>query len=281
MSNSISRLIQIAKQNAMESNPQKGIYQFCYFLYEHLCLEDLVVFLPSEEGNIQQRIAFGKKGNSNATLVKNPIQLSLGEGIVGCAAAEKKERYEKDVRKCADYVSDITNCTSELAMPLIHRGKLLGVIDSEHPEYDFFSHKHVELFQLSSHLLSPLLYESTQKKNLSPRERFDELKALLVEKELFLQNDLSKKMVSDLLGLSSQYIASIISKFSKQSFPEMVNELRVNKAKSMLRDCTYANASISEIYYEVGFSSKSTFNRAFKKYTQLTPKAYKNSCLTF
>lgn len=275
MNSSISSFIQIAKANSLEIVHQKAIDNICKFLFFHLKLQDLIVFLKTNDGGIIQNTAYGKKGNSQSTLVKNPISLELGQGITGTVAESKKELCIKDVTKCKEYVSDIISCVSELATPIIYKGKVVGVLDSEHSDYNFFNQTHIDYFQLASCMLSPIINDSSQKKNLTPFQRFEEFKSILIEKELFLQNNLNKKMVSNLLGLSSQYLAKIISQFSNKSFPEMVNELRVLKAKELLIDDSYSSCSLNELYYEVGFSSKSSFNRAFKKYTHLTPSEFR------
>ncbi|MBL4709633.1 MAG: hypothetical protein JKY48_14465, partial [Flavobacteriales bacterium] len=113
MISSISGFVQIAKDNSLEANHQKAIHNICNFLFFHLELQDLVLFLNTANSGIIQNLAYGKKGNSQSTLVKNPIHLQLGQGITGTAAESKKVRCIKDVSKCKEYISDITKCVSE------------------------------------------------------------------------------------------------------------------------------------------------------------------------
>jgi AraC-like DNA-binding protein/putative methionine-R-sulfoxide reductase with GAF domain len=275
-----SAFIQTTQRSAFESNPQKVVEGLCSFLYKHLGLEDLVVYTLSGHDSLIQGMAFGKKGGNNPSIVKKPMLLRFGEGIVGSVALNKKTRYEKNVTECADYISDHGSCLSELSVPVVYRGKLVGVLDSEHTELNFFHLTHARLFQLTACILSPLLYELVRKKNLSPQERYTELKKLLVEKELFLQHDLSKKTLSNLMGISPSYLSRVISLFSQQSFRDIVNELRIKKAQDLLKQPSETD-SISAIYTQVGFSSRSTFNRSFKKYTGLTPKAFQKNRLIF
>lgn len=49
--------------------------------------------------------------------------------------------------------------------------------------------------------------------------------------------------------------------------------LRMNKASSLIRE---TNLSIKEISYQLGFSNDTYFSRAFKKYYNTTPGAYRN-----
>ena len=47
-------------------------------------------------------------------------------------------------------------------------------------------------------------------------------------------------------------------------------------AKSLFRNQTDTKLTISEVMYDSGFNSKSSFNTAFKKFTQKTPTQFKN-----
>jgi AraC-like DNA-binding protein len=44
----------------------------------------------------------------------------------------------------------------------------------------------------------------------------------------------------------------------------------------MLHDNTFDKYNIESIGLEAGFSSKTTFHKVFKKFTGITPRAYKN-----
>jgi AraC-like DNA-binding protein len=56
------------------------------------------------------------------------------------------------------------------------------------------------------------------------------------------------------------------------SYIKLVNEVRKNSAIHYLRE---KNTSIAEIAYVLGFSETSAFNRAFKKWTRLTPGEFR------
>jgi len=59
----------------------------------------------------------------------------------------------------------------------------------------------------------------------------------------------------------------------KQSFLSLLTSVRVMLAKQKL---AIKNISITEITYQLGYSSPSTFARAFKKHTQLSPVEYRS-----
>jgi sigma-B regulation protein RsbU (phosphoserine phosphatase) len=61
-------------------------------------------------------------------VVRNLV-VPLGEGITGAAAATRLPIMANDVRADARYISALDAVRSELAVPMIARGKLVGVID--------------------------------------------------------------------------------------------------------------------------------------------------------
>ena len=58
------------------------------------------------------------------------------------------------------------------------------------------------------------------------------------------------------------------------NFYDFINKYRVEEAKKLLIEDIH-NYKILAIAYEVGFNSKATFNRVFKKFTELTPSEFK------
>ncbi len=78
---------------------------------------------------------------------KENIQLKhdipLGRGLVGAAALEKKPVLVADVSKDPRYIKANPETRSELCVPLIHKGKVIGVLDLEHTRKAFFTEEHV------------------------------------------------------------------------------------------------------------------------------------------
>ncbi|MFC2101528.1 helix-turn-helix domain-containing protein [Bacteroidota bacterium] len=56
-----------------------------------------------------------------------------------------------------------------------------------------------------------------------------------------------------------------------QHFFDFGNGYRIRKAMEMFVDPGKKEVTVLEILYDIGFNSKSSFNTAFKKYTQLIP----------
>src|SRR5436190_5850233 len=72
--------------------------------------------------------------------LKNDIP--IGKGIVGAAAEQKQAVLVRDVRKDPRYIETNPETRSELAVPLIYKDKVIGVLDLEHTRKGFFTDDH-------------------------------------------------------------------------------------------------------------------------------------------
>ena len=110
-------------------------------------LEDCVIYLLDEErGDLVQRAAHGPK-NPRPREIANRIRLRLGQGIVGSCALSGEPVCIGDTRLDERYVRDDESRLSELAVPIFHDGRVIGVIDSEHGDVGFFTSWHVGIFR--------------------------------------------------------------------------------------------------------------------------------------
>jgi phosphoserine phosphatase RsbU/P len=96
-----------------------------------------ILLLDSSGENLQHR--FSLRFNENIHL-KHAIE--LGRGIVGTAAESKQAVLVPDVKKDLRYVEANPETRSELAVPLIYKGKVIGVLDLEHTRRGFFTEEH-------------------------------------------------------------------------------------------------------------------------------------------
>ena len=77
--------------------------------------------------------------------------------------------------------------------------------------------------------------------------------------------------LANYLDLTPQYISSLLSQHTKNSFTNILAEYRVEKAKQLLLN----NRKIKEVSSLVGFQNQNYFAKTFKKVTGYTPKEYK------
>ena len=119
-------------------------------------------------------------------------------------------------------------------------------------------------------------YKSTQiPENLS-EEIYSRIQKLMAEEKAFKNPDLTLKFLSEQFHQSPQIISMVINQKSGKNFNAFINHYRIEEATKHFRDSKFEHYTISAIALESGFNSISSFNTAFKKYTGLTPLAFRN-----
>jgi len=97
--------------------------------------------------------------------------------------------------------------------------------------------------------------------------------ALLIEQK-YTDPSVSLDSISKELNISTSYLSQKIKANTNTNFSTYINYLRIQKAKKMLINDSYANYTSTAIGLEAGFNSKSSFYRAFKKIENCTPLEY-------
>ena len=90
----------------------------------------------------------------------------------------------------------------------------------------------------------------------------------------YLKSDIKISELADSLFVPYHQLSQVINDEFLVNFYDFINKYRVEDAKKLLIEDN-RNYKILAIAYEVGFNSKATFNRVFKKFTDLTPSEFK------
>jgi AraC-like DNA-binding protein len=111
--------------------------------------------------------------------------------------------------------------------------------------------------------------------------RFDAVQARLAElmggaAALYLEPALTIGQLARRSGYPEYLVSLVINRRLGGSFWEYVNRLRVEAARERLADPDDTR-TVLDIAYACGFTSKSTFNAAFKRQVGQTPSAYRGS----
>ena len=97
----------------------------------------------------------------------------------------------------------------------------------------------------------------------------------LMEKEKVYQDDsITLDTLAKQLDIPPWYLSRVINQELNKSFFDLINYYRIEDVKNQLLD-ENSSHSILDIAFDVGFNTKSAFNRAFKKFTNMTPSQYK------
>jgi PAS domain S-box-containing protein len=141
-------------------------WEIVNIIAEYLNSDDCVIYLVNhEKGILEQIAAYGDKINDDNTIV-NKLILPIGTGVVGNVVKSAKSELIKDTSKDHRYVVDNERRLSEITIPIISNGKVIGVIDSEHKDKNYYTDEHVKTLENIASLVAIKLRTA-----LSIRER--------------------------------------------------------------------------------------------------------------
>ena len=152
------RYLEVLHEFTMRQASMKSVDDICWNIAKtaigELGFVDCVVYLMNEaHSELVQRAAHGNK-NPGEREILDPITIPVGEGIVGSVGETGVLERVEDTRYDERYILDDSFRCSELAVPILREGKVIGVLDSEHPEPHFFSDEDVKLFTTIAALAS-------------------------------------------------------------------------------------------------------------------------------
>lgn len=155
-----------------------------------LGFEDCVVYLlDSKEEFLVQKAAYGPKKWDNFKVIK-PIKIPVGQGIVGSVAEHGRYELIPDCSSDERYIADDANRLSEIAVPILEDGKVVGVIDSEHSTKNFYTSDHLSVLTAIANLASIRISQVQRTKSL--RSHRDELAQQVASKKNELQSALTQ-----------------------------------------------------------------------------------------
>ncbi len=102
------------------------------------------------------------------------------------------------------------------------------------------------------------------------------LSQLMVSDALYREPALTIGQVAKRSGYPEYLVSAVINRRLGGNFWDYINRHRIEAARACLADHTDGR-TILEIAYSCGFTSKSTFNAAFKRQVGLTPSAYRKN----
>jgi len=106
---------------------------------------------------------------------------------------------------------------------------------------------------------------------------FQKLELLCKEQHIYTDSTLNREKVAEKLGISAGYVSLIVNTITGDNFANYINQYRVEAVKEMISNSEYENYNLLTMGLESGFTSKTTFYKAFKKVTDQTPNEYKNT----
>ena len=116
------------------------------------------------------------------------LRIKVGEGIVGRAAETRRSVRVSDVRQEPAYIPSLPSIRSELAVPLIAKNRVVGVVDLEAPWPEFFTDQHQNLLELVAGRIAAAIENAALYR-----------RSLRQSKTLHLLNEISRELSSVLV----------------------------------------------------------------------------------
>jgi phosphoserine phosphatase RsbU/P len=98
--------------------------------------------------NEEQKVFLHRVDVKHGHQVQGKLRVAASEGIVGAAAMLKEPVLVPDVKVDPRYVMVNPETRSELAIPMMHKGKVIGVLDLESPQLNNFTDAHVQTLSI-------------------------------------------------------------------------------------------------------------------------------------
>lgn len=118
---------------------------------------DCVIYQANvSQTELTQVSAWGEK-NPYGRNILNPLVIPFGSGITGQVAQGQKPIIVDDLLKDENYIPDTQLARSEIGVPLISGGRVVGVIDSEHPDVGAFGDAELEILNTVAAMTSAKL----------------------------------------------------------------------------------------------------------------------------
>jgi len=119
-------------------------------------------------------------------------EVPLGRGVVGHAVETRQAVLVQDVRKDSRYIELNPETRSELAVPLIYKDKVIGVLDLEHTRRGFFTEDHKRTITTLAAQMAIAIENARLYEEIARQER-------RLERDLALARELQMRLLPQVL----------------------------------------------------------------------------------
>ncbi len=194
------------------------------------------------------------------------------DAVVGCFAFRLAEN-----EKMVEFVAMVSPCAKISASPLLT--SLWDCIGINNPNTDYYRERDELIDQL---IFAEIVTLTIQKAKVTAQYENTKIKSYLDIIDNFFSNptnyNRSAQELADLAHISVRHLNRLLIQHLGDNFGNLIRYRRIALAQWMLRN---TEASIYEIYEKIGYTSKSSFFKAFKKSIGMTPKQYRDAVMKF
>lgn len=134
-----------------------------------------------------------------------------------------------------------------------------------------------EIFNTIKDVPAPSSEPMVENREQPDQELVERLRTFMADTKPYLDPELSLSSLSKQISLSRNQLSHLINNGLGENFYDFINKYRVEEVKRLMVDPQKQNYNLLGMALEAGFKSKSTFNLIFKRFTGLTPTAYRKN----
>jgi AraC-like DNA-binding protein len=117
-------------------------------------------------------------------------------------------------------------------------------------------------------------YQSQNRNEETCESDYSSLLKLMESDKPYTDPDLTLSSLAQRINLSENRLSYIINSRSGKNFFEFVNSYRIAMVISRIKNGEHKKSTLLGLALESGFNSKASFNRAFRKFTGMTPSEF-------
>lgn len=158
-----------------KKNEQEVIWSLVNDCISAMNFEDCVIYFVNHDAqSLVQKAAYGPK-NPDGTQILSPLSIPLGKGITGSVAVSGEPIIVSDTSIDQRYIVDDAERMSEICVPIKIDKEIIGVIDCEHSQKNFFNEEHLRVLTVISKIcaikLGQLRAEQLRKEQMEETHR--------------------------------------------------------------------------------------------------------------
>ena len=114
----------------------------------------------------------------------------------------------------------------------------------------------------------------TEKYHSELDDLIDQLQKLVAEEKIYLDPELNIQKTAQYLSTNRTYLSTAINSFYDMNFPSYINQLRIQESIDLISKGYTSKLTLEALAMQSGFSSRTVFITAFKKYTGVPPSFF-------
>jgi AraC-like DNA-binding protein len=145
---------------------------------------------------------------------------------------------------------------------------------TENKDFDTFVNEPIEEEMLENVELAKKKYQKSGLSEEQAEQVQKDLAHLMATEKLFKNSELALTDLANRLDIHPNYLSQVINEKAGVNFYDYINTLRIEEFKKLTALPESKQYTLLSLAYDCGFNSKSSFNRHFKKITDLSPSEY-------